>query len=126
MASRRSLFWSRQSFRLSDYEFKAKSKDGFGEDWPIGLEDVAPYYSRVEDIFQVYGKPEGLPQYPDGNFVIDESPWPTSMLRFAEAGKKMGLRARSTCCCRMRLQRASWRRWRMPSSATLRWIRTPG
>jgi choline dehydrogenase-like flavoprotein len=87
----RSLFWSRQSFRLSDYEFKAKSKDGFGEDWPIGLEDVAPYYSRVEDIFQVHGKPEGLPQYPDGNFVIDDSPWPTSMLRFAEAGKKIGV-----------------------------------
>ena len=87
----RSLFWSRQSFRLSDYEFKAKSKDGFGEDWPIGLEDVAQYYSRVEEIFQVYGKPEGLPQYPDGNFVIDENPWPTSMLRFAEAGKKIGV-----------------------------------
>ena len=87
----RSLFWSRQSFRLSDYEFKAKSRDGFGEDWPIGLADVAPYYSRVEDIFQVHGKLEGLEQYPDGNFVIDDSPWPTSMLRFAEAGKKIGV-----------------------------------
>ena len=38
----RSLFWSRQSFRLSDYEFKAKSHDGFGEDWPISLADLAP------------------------------------------------------------------------------------
>jgi len=87
----RSLFWSRQSFRLSDYEFKAKSRDGFGEDWPISLADVAPYYSRVEDIFQVHGKNEGLEQYPDGNFVVDDSPWPTSMLRFAEAGKKIGV-----------------------------------
>ncbi len=51
----RSLFWSRQSFRLSDYEFKAKSHDGFGEDWPISLADLAPYYSRVEEIFQVSG-----------------------------------------------------------------------
>ena len=87
----RSLFWSRQSFRLSDYEFKARSRDGFGEDWPISLADVAPYYSRVEDIFQVHGKSEGLEQYPDGNFVVDDSPWPTSMLRFAEAGKKIGV-----------------------------------
>lgn len=48
----RSLFWSRQSFRLSDYEFKAKSRDGFGDDWPISLADLAPYYSRVEEIFR--------------------------------------------------------------------------
>ena len=55
----RSLFWSRQSFRLSDYEFKAKSHDGFGEDWPISLADLAPYYSRVEGIFRVAGALDG-------------------------------------------------------------------
>ena len=49
----RSLFWSRQSFRFSDYEFKAKSHDGFGEDWPIGQAELGPYYSRVEEIFRV-------------------------------------------------------------------------
>ena len=87
----RSLFWSRQSFRLSDYEFKAKSRDGFGEDWPIALKDVAPYYSRVEEIFQVHGRNEGLEQFPDGNFIDEEPEWPTSMLRFAEAGKKLGV-----------------------------------
>ena len=47
----RSLFWSRQSFRLSDYEFKGKSHDGYGDDWPISLADLAPYYSRVEGDF---------------------------------------------------------------------------
>jgi choline dehydrogenase-like flavoprotein len=87
----RSLFWSRQSFRLSDYEFKGKSHDGFGDDWPIGLVDLAPYYSRVEEIFRVLGRPEGLPQYPDGNFVLDNSPWTGCMQRFVDAGKKMGV-----------------------------------
>jgi choline dehydrogenase-like flavoprotein len=87
----RSLFWSRQSFRLSDYEFKGKSHDGFGDDWPIGLADLAPYYSRVEEIFRVLGRPEGLPQYPDGNFVLDTSPWSGCMQRFIDAGKKMGV-----------------------------------
>ncbi|MGB6687141.1 MAG: GMC family oxidoreductase [Terracidiphilus sp.] len=87
----RSLFWSRQSFRLSDYEFKAKSHDGFGDDWPIALADLAAYYSRVEEIFRVLGRPEGLPQYPDGNFVIDDSPWSGCMQRFVDAGKKMGV-----------------------------------
>jgi choline dehydrogenase-like flavoprotein len=83
----RSLFWSRQSFRLSDYEFKGKSHDGFGEDWPISHADLAPYYSRVEDIFQVCGGRDGPPQMPDGNFVLDKSPWSQSMQRFIAAAK---------------------------------------
>jgi choline dehydrogenase-like flavoprotein len=87
----RSLFWSRQSFRLSDYEFKAKSHDGYGDDWPISLSDVAPYYSRVEEIFRVSGTKEGVPQYPDGNFVPDTSPWTECMKRFIAAGKKLGV-----------------------------------
>ena len=32
-------------------KFKGKSHDGFGDDWPISLADLAPYYSRVEGIF---------------------------------------------------------------------------
>ena len=88
----RSLFWSRQSFRLSDYEFKAKSRDGFGDDWPIGLADLAPYYSRVEEIFRVQGEPAGLPQFPDGNFVpFDENPWCIAMDRFHKAGEQRGV-----------------------------------
>jgi choline dehydrogenase-like flavoprotein len=83
----RSLFWSRQSFRLSDYEFKAKSRDAFGEDWPISHADLAPYYSRVEDIFQVSGALDGPPQMPDGNFVIDDNQWSQSMERFIAASK---------------------------------------
>lgn len=85
----RSLFWARQSFRLSDYEFKAKDHDGYGENWPISLADLAPYYSRVEEIFRVSGHPDGLPQYPDGNFVVNNSSWSVSMQRFIAAGKKM-------------------------------------
>jgi choline dehydrogenase-like flavoprotein len=87
----RSLFWSRQSFRLSDYEFKAKSHDGYGDDWPISLADVAPYYSRVEEIFRVTGHQDGLPQYPDGNFIPDDAPWSGCMQRIIEAGKKMNV-----------------------------------
>ncbi|MFC5865547.1 GMC oxidoreductase [Acidicapsa dinghuensis] len=87
----RSLFWSRQSFRLSDYEFKGKSHDGYGDDWPISLADVAPYYSRVEGIFRVSGRPYGIPQYPDGNFVPDNSPWTGCMQRFVDAGKAKGV-----------------------------------
>jgi choline dehydrogenase-like flavoprotein len=87
----RSLFWSRQSFRLSDYEFKAKSRDGFGEDWPISLADLGSYYARVEEIFRVLGHADGLPQYPDGNFVPDDSPWCDCMQRIRAAGAQRGI-----------------------------------
>jgi choline dehydrogenase-like flavoprotein len=87
----RSLFWSRQSFRLSDYELKGKSHDGFGDDWPISLADLSPYYSRVEEIFRVEGSAYGLPQYPDGNFVADDRPWSGCMQRFRAAGEQLGI-----------------------------------
>jgi choline dehydrogenase-like flavoprotein len=83
----RSLFWSRVSFRLSDYEFKGKSHDGFGEDWPIDQAELSPYYSRVEKIFRVRGALHGLPQLPDGTFIPDDSPWPVSLQRLIAVGK---------------------------------------
>ena len=87
----RSLFWSRQSFRLSDYEFKAKSHDGFGEDWPISHTDLAPYYSRVEGIFRVTGALDGPAQLPDGNFIIDDAPWTSALQRFIHVAKPRGI-----------------------------------
>ena len=44
----RTILWARQSYRMSDYDFKAASHDGYGEDWPISYADVAPYYDTVE------------------------------------------------------------------------------
>jgi choline dehydrogenase-like flavoprotein len=87
----RSLFWARQSYRFSDYEFRAKDHDGVGENWPVDLATLAPFYSRVEKIFRVSGRPYGLPQYPDGNFVPDNSTWSGSMKRFVAVGEKMGI-----------------------------------
>jgi choline dehydrogenase-like flavoprotein len=87
----RSLFWSRQSFRLSDYEFKAKSHDGFGEDWPIDHAELDPWYSRVEGIFRVNGSNDNLAQLPNGNLLLQEPPWPESILRMKAAGAKLGV-----------------------------------
>lgn len=87
----KSLFWARMSYRLSDYEFKAKDHDGFGDNWPISYQDLAPYYDRVDPIFRVSGRKEGLAQLPDGNFVEDNSPDAEATKRFAAAGKSRGM-----------------------------------
>lgn len=65
----RSIMWARQTYRLSDYDFKAASRDGFGVDWPLDYETVAPYYEQVERFIGVSGRAEGLPQLPDGAFL---------------------------------------------------------
>ena len=63
----KTLVWGRASWRLSDYEFKAKDHDGFGDNWPISYTDLAPYYDKCEPIFHVSGRKEGLAQLPDGS-----------------------------------------------------------
>jgi choline dehydrogenase-like flavoprotein len=61
--------WARESYRYSDNEFKAASKDGYGEDWPISYKDLEPYYGLVESFIGVSGSREGLTQMPDGQFL---------------------------------------------------------
>lgn len=61
--------WARESYRFSDNEFKAASRDGYGQDWPISYKDLEPYYDRVESFIGVSGSREGLPQFPDGQFL---------------------------------------------------------
>jgi choline dehydrogenase-like flavoprotein len=65
----KSLTWGGITLRLSDFEFKAGERDGHGPSWPIGEEDLAPYYTRLERLLGVHGHSDGLPQLPDGHFL---------------------------------------------------------
>ncbi len=64
----RSLSWGRQSYRMGDLDFKAASRDGYGDDWPISYADLQPYYEIVEKFVGISGQAEGLPQLPDSVF----------------------------------------------------------
>ncbi len=61
--------WGRESYRYSDYEFKAASRDGYEEDWPFDYGELAPYYDKVERFIGVSGSLEGLEQFPDGKYL---------------------------------------------------------
>jgi len=65
----RSIPWGRQSYRLSNYDFKAATHDGYGDDWPFSYEDLVPYYDQVEDFVGISGNYEKLPQLPDSKFL---------------------------------------------------------
>jgi choline dehydrogenase-like flavoprotein len=60
--------WGRLALRLSDLDFKAKSHDGYGEDWPISYKDVEPYYDKVDRYLGISGHKENLPHLPDSLF----------------------------------------------------------
>ena len=65
----KSLLWYRQSYRLSEIDFEANAKDGYGVDWPVRYKDIAPWYDYVENYIGVSGRNEGLKQLPDGKFL---------------------------------------------------------
>src|ERR1017187_1090373 len=57
--------WGRIALRNGPYDFKPRSRDGMGFDWPISYDDVAPYYDKVEMLIGVSGSNEGLENTPD-------------------------------------------------------------
>jgi choline dehydrogenase-like flavoprotein len=67
MLGGRTNHWGRISLRNGPYDFKPKSRDGLGFDWPIGYRDLAPYYDKVELLVGVYGTNEGLENTPDSS-----------------------------------------------------------
>ena len=83
--------WGRVSLRFSEWDFKPKTmQDGYGDDWPIAYQDLAPYYDRAETLMGVYGTREGLAVSPDGNYL------PPPAMRCGEAilkrgGEKIGI-----------------------------------
>ncbi|HEX9581136.1 MAG TPA: NAD(P)-binding protein, partial [Gemmatimonadales bacterium] len=65
----RSLLWGRQSYRLSDLDFEANTREGIAIDWPLRYAELAPWYDYVERHAGIAGSQEGLPQLPDGQFL---------------------------------------------------------
>ena len=65
----KSLTWGRACQRWSQYEFTNPERYGYGIAWPIGYDDVAPWYSHVEKFIGVCGNKDGLESMPDGEFL---------------------------------------------------------
>jgi choline dehydrogenase-like flavoprotein len=65
----KSLLWARQTQRWSKYDFEGPARDGFAVPWPIGYDDLAPWYSHVEKFAGISGNHDGLAALPDGEFM---------------------------------------------------------
>jgi choline dehydrogenase-like flavoprotein len=74
MLGGRTNHWGRISLRFGPKDFKHKSIDGLGDDWPISYEDIKPYYDRVDKLIGIFGTKEGLENEPDGIFMPPPKP----------------------------------------------------
>src|SRR5919108_1050282 len=70
----RTNHWGRIALRFAPIDFKARSTDGMGDDWPITYDEVAPYYDKVESYIGVFGTKENIPSAPDGVFLPPPPP----------------------------------------------------
>jgi len=65
----KSLTWGRACQRWSQFEFTAPARYGYGIEWPIGYDDIAPWYSHVEKFIGVCGTRDGIEAMPDGEYL---------------------------------------------------------
>ncbi len=61
--------WGRACFRHGSLDFKTKSMQGFGEDWPISYDDLAPWYDKAERLTGVCGEAANYFNMPDGIYA---------------------------------------------------------
>ena len=60
MLGGRTNHWGRISLRFGPDDFRRKSLDGLGDDWPITYDDMKPYYDRVDSFVGIFGSEGGL------------------------------------------------------------------
>src|SRR5712692_2877666 len=61
--------WGRSCFRHGPLDFKTKSLQGFGVDWPISYDDLAPYYDKAERLTGIVGSKDNYFNMPDGVYI---------------------------------------------------------
>jgi choline dehydrogenase-like flavoprotein len=91
MLGGRTNHWGRISLRFGPDDFKRRSLDGLGDDWPIGYEDLKPYFDKLDRLVGIFGSMEGLPNDPDGVFLPPPKPRCYELL-IKQAADRLGIR----------------------------------
>ncbi len=76
----RTNHWGRIALRFSPIDFKSKTRDGIGDDWPITYDDISPYYDKVESYIGVFGSHENISSAPNGIFLPPPKPRCTELI----------------------------------------------
>src|SRR5438093_6537304 len=74
MLGGRTNHWGRISLRMGPDDFRRRSIDGIGDDWPITYDDIKPYYDKLDSFVGIFGSMEGIANEPDGVFQPPPKP----------------------------------------------------
>ncbi len=91
MLGGRTNHWGRISLRFGPDDFRRKSLDGLGDDWPITYDDLKPYYDNIDRYIGLFGSNEGLPNDPDGIFQPPPRPRCYELL-IKQASERLNIR----------------------------------
>ena len=91
MLGGRTNHWGRISLRFGPDDFRRKSLDGLGDDWPITYDDLKPYYDSIDRYIGLFGSNEGLPNDPDGIFQPPPKPRCYELL-IKQASERLNIR----------------------------------
>jgi choline dehydrogenase-like flavoprotein len=89
----RTMFWGRFANRFNEADFKMRSRDGQGLDWPMEYKDLAPYYDKAEMFMGVCGAKENHPDLPDADNFLPPVALKCPDKELWKAGEKTGMRA---------------------------------
>jgi choline dehydrogenase-like flavoprotein len=90
----RTNLWGRETERFGPLDFKPKRlQDGWGDDWPISYEEVAPYYDRVERLIGVSGQSRSVLNSPQGEHLLPAFNPRCGELLIARGARKLGISA---------------------------------
>lgn len=91
MLGGRTNHWGRFALRFSEHDFKGKSRDGHGADWPFEYDDISAWYDKTEALVGVCGANTGHEDMPDSAPGVLQPPPKarvTELLVAAAAGKE--------------------------------------
>jgi choline dehydrogenase-like flavoprotein len=95
MLGGRTNHWGRISLRFGELDFKPRSRDGLGYDWPITYDDLAPWYDKTERLIGVSGAapPRGLLNTPDSppGCLMESAPPRAFEIFYERAFRAMGI-----------------------------------
>jgi choline dehydrogenase-like flavoprotein len=84
------LHYQGEAHRFPAHAFRMRSERGLAADWPLGYEDLAPYYERVEELLGVAGDPANPFKPARGAYPYPAHPLSEASRRLGKAARGLG------------------------------------
>lgn len=86
------LHWGGQIWRFLESDFRLKSLYGIADDWPIGYDELEPYYTKAERALGVAGAADSpFASWRSADYPLPPFPFSVADRLFQEGCRKLGI-----------------------------------